>query len=312
MKIEVSAENSGTRIDKYLSQETGLTRNAVQKLLDGGSVTVKGSVAKKNHKVTVGETIEVIIPEPEPVEILAKNIPIDVAFEDSDVIVINKGRGMVVHPAVGHVDDTLVNALLWHCGSSLSGINGQLRPGIVHRLDKDTSGLIIVAKNDRAHLSLSEQIKEHSFSRVYEAVVRGGFKEDSGRIDAPIGRHPLDRKRMAVTDKNSREAATQWEVVERFYGISGLLNSAYTHIRCILETGRTHQIRVHMAHTGHPVVGDKVYGPSKDEFGLDGQCLHSKMIEFTHPTTGERIHLETDLPDYFRNVLTTLQRRVYH
>jgi 23S rRNA pseudouridine1911/1915/1917 synthase len=221
-----------------------------------------------------------------------------VVYEDGDVIVVNKPSGLVVHPAPGHADGTLVNALLHHCGDSLSGVGGALRPGIVHRIDRDTSGLLIVAKNDFAHQSLSAQLADRSLSRVYEAVVHGRFRESSGTVDAPIGRHPVDRKRMAVTEKNSRRAVTHWEVIERY--------AAFTHIRCRLETGRTHQIRVHMAHIGHPLLGDMVYGAGKPEKGLEGQCLHAKKLRFVHPRTGEHIELETPLPEYFLEVLSRL------
>ena len=238
------------------------------------------------------------MPEPEPLEISAENIPLDIVYEDEDVAVINKPRGMVVHPAPGHPDGTLVNALMHHCGDSLSGIGGVKRPGIVHRIDMDTSGLLIVAKNDFAHTHLSDQLSDRSLSRVYEAVVYGRIKEDSGKIDAPIGRHPTDRKRMAVTDKNSRNAVTHYEVIARYNG--------FTHVRCILETGRTHQIRVHMTHIGHPLLGDLVYGKKKAEKGLSGQCLHAKRLKFIHPKTLEPMAFETELPEYFTAVLNKL------
>ena len=229
---------------------------------------------------------------------VAQGIPLDIVYEDGDLIVVNKPRGLVVHPAPGHPDGTLVNALLHHCGGSLSGIGGEQRPGIVHRIDRDTSGLLIVAKNDFAHRSLSAQLADRSLSRIYEAVVHGGFRADSGTVDAPIGRHPADRKRMAVTEKNSRRAVTHWEVIERYAG--------YTHIRCKLETGRTHQIRVHMAHIGHPLLGDMVYGAGKSEKGLEGQCLHARTLKFIHPRTGEHVELTSPLPEYFTGVLSRL------
>lgn len=310
MRIEADSSHSGERLDSFLSVASGLTRNAIQILIEGGHVLSNKGTVRKNDRITGSEVFDIEQPQPEQTKIMPKEIPLDIVFEDSELIVINKPRGMVVHPAAGHSDDTMVNALLAHCGDSLSGINGEIRPGIVHRLDKDTSGLIIAVKNDRAHRSIAQQIKVHSVRRVYEAVVRGGFKEDSGRIEASIGRNPTDRKKMAVTEKNARTAATNWEVIERFYGTSGTVYTPYTHIRCILETGRTHQIRVHMAHIGHPVAGDSVYGSAKDEFDLHGQCLHAKQIEFDHPTTGERICLETELPDYFKKVLTILHGRV--
>ena len=297
--IEIIAQESGERIDALLARsEANLTRSAAQKLLDAGKVSVNGKAVKKNYKCQSGDTVRFALPEPEETELIAQDIPLDVVFEDGDVIVINKPRGMVVHPAAGHPDGTLVNALMHYCGDTLSGIGGEKRPGIVHRIDKDTSGLLIVAKNDLAHLGLSEQLKDHSLSRVYEAVVKGRLRDDSGTIDAPIGRHPTDRKRMAVTDKNSRSAVTHWEVIARYNG--------YTHVRCRLETGRTHQIRVHMAHIGHPLLGDFTYGAPSPEKGLTGQCLHARELKFIHPRTGEQIHLTTALPEYFVEVLSRL------
>ena len=296
----VTAENEGMRVDALLAGVLGLTRSNVQKLCDAGRVYCGGEPVKKNRRAAAGECYEVEIPEVEPTELEPLELPLDIVFEDLDIVVVNKPRGLVVHPAAGHQGDTLVNALIAHCGSSLSGINGELRPGIVHRIDKDTSGLLVVAKNDLAHLSLAEQIKEHSARRTYEAVVRGGFREDSGRVDAPIGRDPRERKRMAVTERNSRPAVTNWSVIARYSG--------WTHIRCVLETGRTHQIRVHMAHIGHPVAGDPLYG-GKDELGVGGQCLHAAELELTHPRTGERMHFYAPLPDYFKQVLTKLEKR---
>ena len=297
--IEIIAQESGERIDALLARsEATLTRSAAQKLLDAGKVSVNGKPVRKNYKCQSGDTVRFALPEPEETELIAQDIPLEVVFEDGDVIVINKPRGMVVHPAAGHPDGTLVNALMHYCGDTLSGIGGEKRPGIVHRIDKDTSGLLIVAKNDLAHLGLSEQLKNRSLSRVYEAVVKGRLREDSGTIDAPIGRHPTDRKRMAVTDKNSRNAVTHWEVIARYNG--------YTHVRCRLETGRTHQIRVHMAHIGHPLLGDFTYGAPSPEKGLTGQCLHARELKFIHPRTGEPVHLTTDLPEYFVEVLSRL------
>ena len=297
--IEIIAQESGERIDALLARsEDSLTRSAAQKLLDAGKVCVNGKAVRKNYKCQSGDTVRFSLPEPEETELVAQDIPLDVVFEDNDVIVINKPRGMVVHPAAGHPDGTLVNALMHYCGDTLSGIGGEKRPGIVHRIDKDTSGLLIVAKNDLAHLGLSEQLKDRSLSRVYEAVVKGRLREESGTIDAPIGRHPSDRKRMAVTDKNSRSAVTHWEVIARYNG--------YTHVRCRLETGRTHQIRVHMAHIGHPLLGDFTYGAPCPEKGLVGQCLHARELKFIHPRTGEQIHLTTALPEYFEEVLSKL------
>ena len=298
--IELTAECSGIRIDAWLSEQIpGLTRNAAQRLLAEGQVTRSGAAVKKNYKVSAGDSFLVAIPEATEVPLIPQNIPLDIVFEDDDVVVVNKPRGMVVHPAPGHSDGTLVNALLYHCGDTLSGVGGEKRPGIVHRIDKDTSGLLIVAKNDAAHLALSAQLSDRSLSRVYRAVVVGNLREDEGTVDAPIGRHPNDRKKMAVTQVNSRNAVTHWNVLERYRG--------YTHIRCKLETGRTHQIRVHMAHIGHPLLGDEVYGHAKlPEKGLTGQCLHAKELQFVHPRTKETITLDTNLPDYFQDVLTRL------
>ena len=298
--IILTAEENGTRVDAWLADHLpGTTRSAAQRLLENGSVTREGVPVKKNYKVSCDDTF-LIAQEPVlEVPLIPQNIPLDVVFEDEDVIVVNKPRGMVVHPAPGHPAGTLVNALLYHCGDSLSGVGGAKRPGIVHRIDKDTSGLIIAAKNDMAHLSLSAQLADRSLSRVYEAVAVGNFREDSGTVDAPIGRHPNERKKMAVTSQNSRPAVTHWEVLARYRG--------YTHIRCRLRTGRTHQIRVHMAYSGHPLLGDEVYGHARlPEKGLTGQCLHAKELKFIHPRTGENVHLETDLPPYFQEVLDRL------
>lgn len=302
MTLTIECLEGGQRIDGFLAGAIdGITRNAIQKLIEAGNVTLNGKPVKKNHKTAQGENFQVIIPEPRPVEIAAENLPLDIAYEDDDIIVINKARGMVVHPAPGHYDGTLVNALMYHCGSSLSGINGELRPGIVHRIDKDTSGLLIVAKNDYSHLSLAAQLKDHSLCRIYEAVVWGHFKDDEGTVNAPIGRHYLDRKRMAVTERNSREAVTHYKVLGRYRN--------YTHIQCRLETGRTHQIRVHMAHLGHPCLGDPIYGRQCPEKGLTGQCLHARTLWFIHPRTGELMQINTELPDYFREVLGKLGSR---
>lgn len=300
--LTIPAEQSGQRADLFLSQNVEhLTRSGAQKLLEQGRVTVNGKLAKKNTRLTAGDQVMVELPEPEPLEVLPQNIPLDVVYEDGDVIVVNKSVGMVVHPAPGHPDGTLVNALLYACGDSLSGINGQLRPGIVHRIDRDTSGLIIAAKNDMAHLSLSEQLQDHSLARTYEAVVVGNLREESGTVEAPIARHRTDRKRMAVT-ADGRRAVTHWKVLARYPG--------YTHIQCSLETGRTHQIRVHMAYIGHPVLGDPVYGGKRKEtFGLTGQCLHARKLAFRHPRTGGRLEVECALPEYFQEVLRKLSMR---
>ncbi len=298
-KLEFTAECAGERIDALLPRVSdGLTRSAAQKLLESGGVLVNGAAVRKNYRVCAGDRISVTLPDPEPAVLTAQDIPLDVVYEDGDVIVVNKPRGLVVHPAPGHPDGTLVNALLRHCGDSLSGVGGALRPGIVHRIDKDTSGLIIAAKNDFSHRTLSAQLADHSMHRVYEAVVCGRLRADSGTVDAPIGRHPTDRKRMCVDRRAGRAAVTHWEVVARYRG--------YTHVRCRLETGRTHQIRVHMASIGHPVAGDPVYGKKASEKGLSGQCLHARELEFTHPRSGERIHLVCPLPDYFVQFLSRL------
>ena len=297
--LRASEESKNQRLDAFLASSLdGLTRSQATRLIESGEVAVNGKTAGKSYKLAGGEDIAVTLPEPEPVEAVPQDIPLDVVYEDADVIVVNKPSGMVVHPAPGHPDGTLVNALLYHCAGTLSGVGGALRPGIVHRIDRDTSGLLIVAKNDFAHQSLSAQLADRSLSRVYEAVVHGGFRADSGTVNAPIGRHPVDRKRMAVTEKNSRHAVTHWEVIERYAG--------FTHIRCKLETGRTHQIRVHMAHIGHPLLGDMVYGAGKPEKGLEGQCLHARTLKFIHPRTGEHMELTSPLPEYFTAVLARL------
>ena len=297
--LTVTAEESGDRIDALLARRMeDLSRSAAQRLLEEGCVRRGDETVKKNYKCAPGDVFTVLLPETEELPLIAQDIPIETVYEDGDVIVVNKPRGMVVHPAPGHPDGTLVNALLWHCGDSLSGIGGEKRPGIVHRIDKDTSGLLIVAKNDFAHQALSAQLADRSLSRVYEAVARGGFRENAGTVDRPIGRHPTDRKRMAVTEKNSRPAVTHWEIIARYAG--------YTHIRCILETGRTHQIRVHMASIGHPLLGDFTYGAPSPEKGLEGQCLHARRLKFIHPRTGEHVELESPLPPYFTEVLSRL------
>ena len=299
--LTLTADRAGERVDQFLARQLPqLSRSAAQRLLEQGAVLRGGAAVKKNEKTTPGETYTLLLPDPEPVEAVPQDIPLDVVYEDADVIVVNKPVGMVVHPAAGHPDGTLVNALLYHCGDSLSGINGALRPCIVHRIDRDTSGLIIAAKNDAAHLSLAAQLQDHTLSRTYEAVAVGNLREDRGTVDAPIGRCPSDRKKMAVVDRGGRSAVTHWEVVERFPG--------YTHIRCRLETGRTHQIRVHMACIGHPLLGDTVYGAKKPVPGLAGQCLHAAELRFLHPRTGEPVTVEAPLPDWFRAVLERLGR----
>ena len=301
--ICITAEESGERIDALLARALpSLSRSQVQKLLEQGMVTLNGRELKKNFRCSAGEGYEVLLPEPAELPLIPQNIPLDVVYEDEDLIVVNKARGLVVHPAPGHPDGTLVNALLWHCGDSLSGIGGQRRPGIVHRIDKDTSGLLIVAKNDFAHQGLSAQLADHSLCREYEALVRGNFKQDSGTIDKPIGRHPIDRKRMAVTEKNAKPAVTHWQLLASYRG--------YSHILCRLETGRTHQIWVHMASIGHPLLGDFTYGAPSPEKGLEGQCLHARRLRFVHPRTGEHILLETELPAYFMDVLARLGPKI--
>ena len=300
--LSIIAEESGERIDALLARTLeGLSRSAAQRLLEEDRVTREedGKALRKSDRVQAGEHITVVLPElAEDLPLIPQDLPLDVVYEDDDLIVVNKERGMVVHPAPGHPDGTLVNALLWHCGDSLSGIGGEKRPGIVHRIDKDTSGLLIVAKNDFAHQALSAQLQDRSLSRVYEAVVRGRLRADSGTIDRPIGRHPTDRKRMAVNEKNGRPAVTHWNVLARY--------AAYTHVRCRLETGRTHQIRVHMASIGHPLLGDGVYGAPCPEKGLEGQCLHARELKFIHPRTGEAVRLATGLPAWFTEVLSRL------
>lgn len=278
----------------------GLTRSAAQKWLEEGRVTIGGTPVKKNAKLSPGDTLLIFPPEVEDIDLIPQDIPLDIVYEDNDVIVVNKPVGMVVHPAPGHPDGTLVNALLYHCKESLSGINGERRPGIVHRIDRDTSGLLIAAKNDKAHLALAAQLQDHTLFRQYHAVTVGGFKEESGTVNAPINRHPIDRKRMCVCRPGEgREAITHWQVIDSHDG--------YSHITCRLETGRTHQIRVHMAHTGHPLLGDVVYGNKKPYPGLEGQCLHAAKLTFVHPSTNEEITVEAPLPDWFVNILSKLK-----
>lgn len=299
--MRLTADQNGERLDAFLSRQgDNLSRSAAQKLIEAGAVRLNGRLPKKNDRLNLGDTVEYTIPEPKEVDITPKDIPLEIVYEDEDVAVINKPKGLVVHPAAGHQDDTLVNGLLYAMGDSLSGINGELRPGIVHRIDKDTSGLLAIAKNDLAHAVLASQLKDHSMARTYEAIVCGSFREDSGTVDAPIGRHPTDRKKMCVTQRNSKPAVTHWEVVERFRG--------YTHIRCRLETGRTHQIRVHMAYIGHPILGDTVYGHKKPELGQSSQCLHAGALCFRHPRDGRPILVFAPLPDYFQQVLEKLRK----
>ena len=295
------ADISGERLDAFLARRAeNMTRSAAQRLIEDGLVLRNDKPGKKNDKLNMGDAIEFSIPEPKEVDIVPTEMALDIAYEDADVIVINKPKGLVVHPAAGHQDDTLVNGLLHALGDDLSGINGELRPGIVHRIDKDTSGLLAVAKNDFAHTFLASQLKDHSMYRVYELIVCGNLKEDSGTVSAPIGRHPTDRKKMAVTPRNSKEAVTHWEVVRRYRG--------YTHVRCKLETGRTHQIRVHMAHIGHPILGDTVYGHKRPELGQDSQVLHAGTLCFAHPRDGRPVMVFAPLPEYFTAVLDKLEK----
>ncbi len=301
LTLAVPPEDAGGRVDAWLAgRQEGLTRSAAARLLEEGQVTCEGKPLPKNYRLRGGETVQLTLPEPEETELLAQDIPLDVVYEDEDVIVINKPKGLVVHPAPGHADGTLVNALLHHCGDSLSGIGGEKRPGIVHRIDRDTSGLIIAAKNDFAHQRLSAQLADHSLARTYECIVTGNLREDSGTVDAPIGRDKRDRKKMAVVS-DGRRAVTHWEVIARYPG--------FTHLRCRLETGRTHQIRVHMAYLGHPILGDTVYGARKPVPGLRGQCLHAVGLRFLHPRTGEAVELSCPLPEEFRRQLRKLEAK---
>ena len=300
-RLTVSPEDAGVRIDKYLAEQLpDITRSYLQKLLKDGSVQMNGKPVKASTKTAAGAVIALTIPEPEEPEILPENIPLDILYEDSDVILINKPKNMVVHPAAGHYTGTLVNALMYHCRGDLSGINGVLRPGIVHRIDKDTTGVLIVCKNDRAHNALAEQLKEHSITRKYRAIVCGNLKEDEGTVDAPLGRHPQDRKKMAIVRSGGKRAVTHYRVLERF--------GNYTYIECRLETGRTHQIRVHMASLGHPLLGDEIYGRAKSPFKLEGQTLHAMVLGFIHPTTGEYMEFEAPLPEYFEKLVEKLRK----
>ena len=299
-EFQIETEN-GERIDKYLSNEmSGFSRSYIQKLMKDGHVYVNGKAVKANYKLAYDDMITVEIPDLVEPNIVPENIPLDILYEDDDILIVNKPKGMVVHPAAGHYSGTLVNALMYHCGESLSGINGVMRPGIVHRIDMDTTGSLLVCKNDQAHQKLAEQLKVHSIKRVYHAIVCGNLKEDSGTIDAPIGRHPVDRKKMSINYQNGREAVTHYQVLERF--------GDYTYISCRLETGRTHQIRVHMASIRHPLLGDNVYGPQKCPFKLQGQTLHAKILGITHPTTGEYMEFDAPLPEYFEDLLGRMRQ----
>jgi len=298
-EIFVTEEISGDRIDKFLSEQCEeLSRSFIQKLLKSGEVFVGAKAVKPSYKVTEGDMISFEVPEAVEPEILPEDIPLDIVYEDHDVILVNKPKGMVVHPAAGHYTGTLVNALMYHCKDDLSGINGVMRPGIVHRIDMDTTGVLIICKNDLAHNSIAEQLKEHSITRRYQAIVHGNLKVDEGIVDAPVGRHPQDRKKMCINHQNGKHAVTHYKVLNRFNG--------YTHIECRLETGRTHQIRVHMSSIGHPLLGDAVYGPAKCPFKLQGQTLHAGILGFVHPRTGEYMKFEAPLPEYFRKLLNIL------
>lgn len=298
--LKAEKSDAGQRIDKFLSDNIeNTTRSAVQNLIDKDKITVNNKIVSKNYKLREGDIISVEIPDPENPDVTAENIPLDIVYEDDDLLIVNKPKGMVVHPAHGNYTGTLVNALLYHCKDSLSGINGVIRPGIVHRIDKNTSGLLIVAKNDISHVRLSEQIKAHSFTREYEAIACGYFKDKSGTVDAPIGRHHTDRKKMCVTYENSKNAVTHYEVIKQYGG--------YAHLRLRLETGRTHQIRVHLSYINHPVLGDDVYG--KPYKGIDGQCLHARKIGFIHPTTGEYMEFTSELPEYFQKILRIIEKQ---
>lgn len=297
--INTEKEDTGKRIDVFLSEETDITRSAIQKYIEQGHINVNGDPTQKNYKLRTGDIIYMDIPEPAEIDILPENIPLEILYEDKDVIVVNKPQGMVVHPAPGHYTGTLVNALMYHCKEELSGINGIMRPGIVHRIDKDTSGILVAAKNDRAHLSLTKQLSEHSMKRVYNAIVFNCFNQEEGTVDKPIGRDKKDRKKMAVTEKNSRHAVTHYKQLKKL--------GKFSLMEMRLETGRTHQIRVHMAYIGHPLLGDTVYGSKKQSFGLSGQVLHAKVLGFVHPTSGEYMEFETPLPEYFQKLIHRLE-----
>ena len=294
--------DTNSRIDKFLSeQEEGISRSYIQKLIKDGKVLVNNKSVKSNYRIVAGDEVVLYVPEPEELDIQAENIPLDILYEDDDVILINKGKDMVVHPAPGHYSGTIVNALLYHCKDNLSGINGVMRPGIVHRIDRNTTGVIVVCKNDKAHNCLAAQLKEHSITRKYNAIVYNAFKEGNGTVNAPIGRHPVDRKKMAVNHTHGKEAVTHYEVIKN-------LGNKYALIECTLETGRTHQIRVHMSSIGHPLVGDDIYGPSSSKFKLEGQALHARVLGFIHPTTGEYMEFEAPIPDYFTELIEKLTK----
>ena len=296
------AVQDGERIDRYLSGcLEDLSRSYIQKLVKDGNIRVDGRIVKANYKLSAGEEIRVLVPDPEVPDIRPENIPLDILYEDDDILVVNKPKGMVVHPAPGHYEHTLVNAVMYHCGERLSGINGVMRPGIVHRIDMDTTGSLLICKNDQAHRILAEQLKEHSITRRYHAIVHGNLKDDHGTVDAPIGRHPTDRKKMSTKAPNARSAVTHYSVLERF--------GDYTYIECELETGRTHQIRVHMSSIGHPILGDPVYGPARCPYKLQGQTLHAKILGITHPSTGTYMEFDAPLPEYFVKLLDVLRKK---
>lgn len=301
LEYSIGEEDAGSRIDRCLTdKKQEISRSYIQKLLKEGNVLVNGSAAKANYRMRPGDLVEVFLPEPEPLDIRPENIPLDILYEDQDLLVVNKPKGMVVHPSAGHTSQTLVNAVLYHCKGNLSGINGCLRPGIVHRIDKDTTGALLICKNDNAHRSLAEQLKEHSIKRRYRAVVSGGFSQESGTIEGPIGRHPVDRKKMAINYKNGKDAVTHYQVLEQFSGAS--------YVECRLETGRTHQIRVHMASIGHPLLGDEVYGSGKNPYHLQGQALHAMVLGFRHPVSGEYLEFTAPLPEYFGQLFDKLRK----
>ena len=301
-QINLISDMNGERIDRFLSGNLeDLSRSYIQKLMKDGRILVNGKPVKANYKLSAGDEICVSVPEPETLDIQPENIPLDILYEDDDILIVNKPKGMVVHPSPGHYSHTLVNAVLYHCGENLSGINGVIRPGIVHRIDMDTTGSLLICKNDRSHQILAEQLKEHSITRRYHAVVYGNFKEERGTVNAPIGRHPVDRKKMSTKSSSGRPAVTHYRVLERF--------GNYTYIECELETGRTHQIRVHMSSIGHPILGDAVYGPAKCPFNLEGQTLHAKILGIRHPSTGEYTEFDAPLPEYFVSLLNLLRKQ---
>lgn len=300
LEFEVTEEQKNQRIDKYLSTcMEDFSRSYIQKVIKDGNVTIDGKVVKANHKVSAGEVVAIEVPEPEQLDILPEKMELDIIYEDSDIIVINKGKDMVVHPSAGHYSGTIVNGLLYHCADQLSGINGVMRPGIVHRIDMNTTGVIVVCKNDKAHNCIAAQLKEHSITREYHAIVYNHFQETKGEVDAPIGRHPVERKKMAINYKNGKRAVTHYELIRN-------LKQNFSYIKCHLETGRTHQIRVHMASIQHPLLGDDVYGPKRSNYHLQGQVLHAKTLGFVHPSTNEYVEFQAPLPEYFEELLRKL------